>query len=1417
MEVSDLKLLSFDKIQNCLEKSILFDRETSEFEAPLFSLFLYFSKVSSKFNFATKVCDSWKIGQLFAVVNTYYIVNYLIFKLPMSLISKVLLVFLCFYVPTDVETPHFLYVSIIQFFTIFCICFFINVYIIIYNKKHLPSFIGFIGYFFIIELPNLFLYPNIILLARAISLLISSKNHSEVFFTLFQFVLTILIFLMSTYANLFKYSYLSNRGQYTNSLIMSSPHIQLIILIFFGFSVFEFETPKQSMLTLSLVTIVVGFIYFLLALSKAFLFHRFNNMNWSLFITLLYVGLSSFYYVKHRDLGGSLFIYISLLVALIGFIIAAIGNVIYDSQIRKTLCEAQTIEDLQIKNLNKYFDYVRIAIDIRHDFIFNGTLLKYGVENIIDHWQRLKLLRYTYFLPLDTPYISNLEKLLFDNSTHGIISDFRLFEYRVLKNWRSIQLLESEREKLQTTTESIHTFYQMASTFSTFISQKKKETSFLFGETLSIFENHIEFHVEQWLLLQPTRIHVLEMMSDFYRIVLLEPKLSHKLKQRVITYSVYQQMIPNFRECLYINHPNSLMNQGTVKQFDRFSQSSDLGNDAPNNSSNMNTPNNNSSSPRRNSSNNSDNINSSANTNSNLNSNVSSSDKMNFTTFTQTLPISNSTDLTSDILYDNKSVIGEFYKSSTKKYIFITFLFLFGFFICTLAFIAMIVRIFDKASNDTSSLLTVLHVFVQNISLIAQLVFYTIYPAINPDLTLDERKETVEYINIYNTNWEQLNFLIEDYFIHRSVLYNTLNNFYFQNIIQTRTITNSPVNISIRAFSTTLSILSSQICPSEDFYLDSSHAFSLFVQIVMNMSSFSRYSSNILSNSIDQTFQQIHDEIFDDVIVLLIFLIVVTVLICLLPFILHIKMSRLKGSSKPEGILDEFKKLHHYIKDKYKTEKRFIVDILLAFLVIFIFGFIILILVIVFIDNYLDYFNDESTNLCVSYYNIGSTFSAVAALQLIDNVDVDKDKLYKDLLILQGELYKGNFSRHHNKIVSSTIFNIILDITKQLGNDGEFNINTTTNANIVNTILDSLIPQITNSNLYEIAESEDYTNAEFIHFLEIFFIFIIVSYFIFAYVCHILYNYVRSIFYAEFIIRMMPFMKSKFGDKINETIQNIDQESNNILDLTGVPSAIIDKDNRIVYVNTIWVSNFRNEQCFFVGKDYHTFISNDIDSELYRSATGLNILMINRTSQLDKTRKETAKATQEYDRIRNSTQPCAVLSAEQLNRNIICLTLSIVPFELQSDDVDLIRDFTNYLLDELNKRVKQCPGAKLFLSSVYDISIFYGLDGGSLKLNALYAMELAAEAIRIVFENTFLDNIFITASLMIGKVGGIFDGNLCRMNRALNSIALSKEVGELLKEFISDTAIELEDHVLLVVLDFIENDSTIDNFEYYQQ
>ena len=89
------------------------------------------------------------------------------------------------------------------------------------------------------------------------------------------------------------------------------------------------------------------------------------------------------------------------------------------------------------------------------------------------------------------------------------------------------------KDKLFRTNQAVHSFFRTASSFSSFISQEDRKSTFIFGEALMQIERRFEAHIQHWLLLHPTRIPVLKTASDFYEISAVKKKIALELKQGI--------------------------------------------------------------------------------------------------------------------------------------------------------------------------------------------------------------------------------------------------------------------------------------------------------------------------------------------------------------------------------------------------------------------------------------------------------------------------------------------------------------------------------------------------------------------------------------------------------------------------------------------------------------------------------------------------------------------------------------------------------------------------------------------------------------------------------------------------------------------------------------------------------------------
>ena len=1575
MNEFDFSQIQSDAINNCLQNMPNLDYGKSDYETAHFNIFIYFSRISSKLAPISRCLDVLRLFQICAAINTYYLVSYLVLERENPLIVRFLYVFLEFDLPSDLQTPNFIYVVIIQFCSLLCIVIYFLLMGLVMSKRHVPQWFCVIGYIFIMEIPSILLFPNCILTSRAITLFIGEESSDEVLFVVVEIIIALFIFLLYNISIYYKSSLFCERSITANNYRVTSPHSLIVFLCLLGWGTFSYETLKQSLTFISFLTIAIAVAYVFNIRVRPYCLRMYNSLECAYAAMLLFVGCSSYYFYSERSFTNhSLFIYISFFVGLVAYILYSIFCYMKDRKFKKILDGATCVADLEIKNDSDFIIFVKNAIEMKHPLIYEGHLIKYAIDNIVDARVRFIFLRYLLLIPSSTTYVKDYEELLKKQNIISYNSTFHFFEYFTIKSWRA-QLMDYQfKEKLRNSAKIIHSFYQLAALYSSYLSQESRESSFILGQYLAKMEDRLEFHVEQWVLCHPTNLSVLRFAADFYDTAALDKTYAHELKILAQTYKVYDAEMPRFREIMYLFNspisftrqqqmevqqqqiqrklsndeidpkmyhitprrlfPNSSSRMKPIKQSQGSSgieQTQRSSNDTPppevlesipeidsegqppattqGDSRSSNSPS--SSQPdfeitppsseilsSQGTSNNS--------TNSSVNivegeNNVIHSAHSSFTTgqhrfqhnphlnihrvspnpsrliivppmnqyadpksttsyglsswqkgffSTRTSKTSSTTskgsrvtsrntttqsnsfftqgsrawtfsvdDIFSDELFHERIIVTDLYSFETKKYIKFIYIYLVIFLIALFVYGGLLFSNYFVATKHTTAVVSMIGIYREYTSTMSILMVLGIIPAKNKSLTIPEKSLICDFIRDYQRRVNNFHIQVYDIMLQSSILNETHYMYYYREAVTSETITGSPVTYSYKNLAIKLGLLTFEVFPSPEVYYIDSPEYSLLIKMLANMTLWSHewYSFNM--NAKTSHIDKITNKIFKTEIIISLYLICFAVYIIILPFILHAKMNQLKGVSRSTKISEGFKMILRSIEEKYTSEGSLIFQIIVMIILIIAIAIGTLLYQNYTIHQALDIITSGVDSLIRDIHKIMILASGVTNVELLylnhDHI-VDDQLLMQSLLQIQQDLYAGLFTLDPYYHPENHAMNIALGIISQLCGEA-LCYNAEENRQMIQKLIIDLIPTARNDSINIYNESQTKAHHYFIQISEIQILMMLVLYLLFSALCFKFALYGKSLVYVEYIVKMLPYIKSKMGEKICDNMQTQFDENNMILDLTGVPSVIIDDEDKIVYANHLWLSLFKDSQAAFIGEDYHKFAHNDEDGEIYAKEGLLRIFMINRTSKIQELRSGIHKIQETYDIIINSTQPTKVLTEKQLNTEVICLTLSIIPSDtFLVSDIDIVRFYINEILVRLSVALEEFDGSQLFLNSCYDICIYFGLNGGDLKLHALCAMELAAKAIRFTIEEGIFDCLSIAAVMMAGKVGGEFDGKACRMHRDLNSISLSPFVADLLREYIYDTAGEFSDDGVVQVDFRLLYDQDYEQYEYYE-
>lgn len=326
-----------------------------------------------------------------------------------------------------------------------------------------------------------------------------------------------------------------------------------------------------------------------------------------------------------------------------------------------------------------------------------------------------------------------------------------------------------------------------------------------------------------------------------------------------------------------------------------------------------------------------------------------------------------------------------------------------------------------------------------------------------------------------------------------------------------------------------------------------------------------------------------------------------------------------------------------------------------------------------------------------------------------------------------------------------------------------------------------------------------YVNIINAHVQTIIFAFVIL---VFYSIGQILAFFTQSVIYTEYILKMIPFVRQK-GD--TSTIDSMriagSFESKSFLDVLGVPCCLVDKNDTIIFANHEWLSLFIGTQTNFVGKRYQLFTGNDPDIVTFSACTDKKLVTINRSAKIVKLRKKIDFVGNEYKELNESAMPVNVLSGDELEKDVICATISIISANLQNEDIDLVKKFTDNLFERIGEELEDIDDCKLFMWSYSDITIAFGFNDTPLDRAALQAINIASICTQLLIETEEIYGLYCASSIMIGKVGANFDGAKPRSWRISNSITLSERVAHIVSNYIADVTYVLDNEIAIIILE----------------
>ena len=1343
----DFSKLHAGAFSQCTDELPVLDGDFTKFEATLFHLMLYFSKVSKQTSFVSSVFFVWRIVQRFAAVNMFYLTVTLATN-ETSFLQRLYLFFLQFYIPEDLSIPSFMYAAVIQIITAICILLFFVAMLKVYWKRTISNAAAIMYYITTIEVAMVLLFPNCILSGRAISFILNSESSGQHLFSFVQIILTLLLFFVLKNTLMYKCSLFQKVSESARYFTIVIPYFHLAFLVLVGWSVGDFLPSKEALITITLVTVFVTVIYTISTYGLICLDDFCNYLECGYTGTLMYIVCTIIAYFCGCERYITIFLYASLI---IGVFIAHMSRIIIkklDDKKKAILESAHSIEDVEINSVSTFMRYFKVAMEIHSKFIYDGSFIEYGLTKFKGSTIRYGLLRYMTFLPLNLPHIDELEDCVLTHKSPDMTDHFRIFEYTTIKNWRVDELDISIADKLQKTTRAVRSYTKISSAFTYLFSMEDRSSSFIFGSALSEIEATLENHIEYWLLLHPTRIPVLKIAAEFYETSAMNKTYARELTQTIHSLKLYEEDIPNFREMRYMNDC-PIVFEGRRTEEDR-----------------------------------------------------------------SVMTTTASEDTTSDSLGHEKVLTGDLFSSENHAWKTFCIIVLLVFGASLIVFVCLVFSQNQYSANDYESLVKMINIYSRHTAILAQLMISTLAFDLPRNSISEKQQQDISlFIDEYKNQFNELYNGSILLFLQSENLNNSFYPLYNTGQIVAATITGKVAKYSYRGLTSKIQSFAREVYP-ESGNITHGSEYDLLANYFINVSDWYEQIYHSLTASTNYHLTQSDDHSRFLGIVGMVFISVCCLIMLIVPFFLHEKVKKLRNSVGETKSTQDSRLITISLAQEYYSERSYIFYIILSIIVIFLLVIATFYISICELNSCAASIEEEIKNSIDHIYQMGVIGSALSSLLISClNTTANMTRINNNVKKIGTKLYSGIFPFQYES--PDHTFNIARLIMEQLCNNTVC-YKSSANSVAMEEFISNLIPAFKNEVFTRGENVNEMWSKRILRLMEIFLIFLIICIALFVLLISLVSRYIQSVFFSEFIIKMLPFVKTRTGEKIVDTLSTTSEENKIILDLTGVPAAIIDENDLIIYVNHMWMSLFNGSQNTFIGNKYTKYSRNDPDGKIYEREGCLRIYMINRTPKIEELRKKIEETQREFNNINESTQPTKVLTEEQLSKDVISLTLSLIPFDAQSDDIDTVRQYITEFINKLTERVKMYTGCKIFLWSCYEISVIFGLEDDNLKLSAICALELASNVIRYVVENEDKYAFFVSSTIMSGKVGGSFDGVAARMNRSFNAISLSSRVAELLQEFITLYEEKLDNGVSLVAFNYTnENDESYDEEPNY--
>ncbi|EAY09225.1 hypothetical protein TVAG_309140 [Trichomonas vaginalis G3] len=1121
-------------------------------------------------------------------------------------------------------------------------------------------------------------------------------------------------------------------------MLILPENIQIYVLPIVGWGCYSLGNRIQGCATVFIFSFLLGIIYLCFGAYPKSFRNVIDPLSMAIGFLLFFETCAGVVLALELNrLSYTYFIMASLVIALGIYLIILKFEKNIYKHYKRKLNSVEKFEDLHIKNSSVFQKYLCVAYNTHHKFLLDGTMIKYACDKFHDIHTYHMLLRLALTLPLDTPNLDLIEI----NASAIIMSyttlAYSIFEYKTVQAWRQDFMDALSAENIITTNKFVKNFTKIAFSYASFIQREGSKSSFVFGQALSEIATILQSHIDRWLLFHPTRTQVLKTAAYFYEHCFLDKGKARELTQQINLYDYFTMLLPNWREIQ------------TIKKYP-----------------------------------------------------IDLSKYENIVETGQTNNVPPSEDVTDSTAQTDKLLANDIVYSETRSCLNINFVIILLCLAGLIPFITMIYLTCRSYQKDFRALVLMTDYWSQHVYYVVGMIVYGLEPGYDTNFTSEDRSHVSKFINefavAYSTYYTKIMLLLNYY----RNLNRTCSHLYTTQYFPSRTLAGSPRFYNFASMMRKILASVKEAYPDQSSNRSTIEETNFVVEMFTNASDYFAIFLQDYYKCLDDSYEVSKSDIYywsytwGSIILVVCFLILL--FCCYMNWILR----KMNESFNKIDSSNASRLMEVNLSQRYHSVSYYISMIL-------IFSFMVFIVIVVsLIANRLIMLELQKTTQEVTTNDLtdiglmGVIGTALSSLEISNmSVNVSRYQLIKNIVAVTSIWFPNDEKWGYNNESSNALYDIMVSVMNQM-NGLTIEYNRTKNQIARHEYNERLRPmfkeRVDNRTLkyYEKSKYVSIINGQLqaILFSTITLLFFVIGV--------LIVSFTKSVIFTEFILKLIPYVHQQTDTNTQDALRVASSyDSRLLLDILGVPGALIDENNLILYVNHEWMTIFTGTQSTFVGINYQIYAGRDPDIVIYDTFENNRIVSIGRSKRIMKLRKQINLMEEEYEKLNQSTKPNNVLTEEQKDKKVVCASLSVISYNLQNEDIDLIRNFTDLLFNLISQEMENLEDAKLFMWSYSDITIAFGFDSDNLILSALQAIHLISVCTQFIIETEDFYGLYCSSSLMIGKIDEKFDGTKCRSWRIPNSITLSADVAGLISNYIADMTYILDNDIAIIILE----------------